>query len=185
MPLTFTTGKTFANGEVLTPAKLNQAVNSTTYTGELEVAKGGSGAGTAAGARTAFGLFGSNLEDSVVGTIQTGTLATDLIYTSGPSLSLTAGLWLVWGSASARLTDTAGEYWLGLRDTTGNTDFGKGATVKDTGTSIIHHLSCFGYITVASSATIRLKAFVGGSYTLELGAPVGVSGALRAIRLTT
>ncbi len=56
MPLTIVTGKTFANGEKVTPTKLNQAVNSATYTGELEIAKGGTGASTVAGARTAFGL---------------------------------------------------------------------------------------------------------------------------------
>lgn len=56
MSLSFTTGKTFANGETVTPSKVNQAVNSATYTGELEVAKGGTGAATAADARTNLGL---------------------------------------------------------------------------------------------------------------------------------
>lgn len=56
MPLTLTTGKTFANGEKVTPTKLNQAVNDATYAGQLEIAKGGTGAATVAAARTAFGF---------------------------------------------------------------------------------------------------------------------------------
>lgn len=186
MSLTLTTGKTFATGEVVTPAKLNQMVNSATYTGELEVAKGGTGASTAAAARTALGLFGSNLENTVTGNIQTGTLATDLIYTSGPTLTLTEGVWIVWGSCVMRSTDALGEFWLGLRDTTAGSDFGKGATCKNESLAVLYSMNAFGYITVGGSgAVIRLKGFLSGSITLELGSTNGISGALRAVRLTT
>lgn len=56
MALTLTTGKTFANAEKVTPTKLNQAVNDATLSGTLDVANGGTGASTVAGARTAIGL---------------------------------------------------------------------------------------------------------------------------------
>lgn len=56
MALTFTTGYTFTDGDVVTRTKLNDAVNSATYTGTLEVAKGGTGSTTAADARTALGV---------------------------------------------------------------------------------------------------------------------------------
>lgn len=56
MALTLTTGNTFAAGDVVTATKLNNTVNSATYTGSLEVAKGGTGSTTAADARTALSV---------------------------------------------------------------------------------------------------------------------------------
>jgi hypothetical protein len=56
MALTFTTGNTFVAGDVVTATKMNAQVNSTTYAGALEVAKGGTGSTTAAGARTALAV---------------------------------------------------------------------------------------------------------------------------------
>lgn len=56
MSLTLSTGKTFVNGEKVTPAKLNAAVNAATLTGALPIANGGTGAATAAAAATALGL---------------------------------------------------------------------------------------------------------------------------------
>lgn len=55
MALTFTTGYTFTDGDIVTRTKLNNAVNSATYTGTLEVAKGGTGSTTAADARANLG----------------------------------------------------------------------------------------------------------------------------------
>jgi hypothetical protein len=52
MALTFTTGNTFVAGDVVTATKMNAQVNSTTYAGALEVAKGGTAGVTAAAART-------------------------------------------------------------------------------------------------------------------------------------
>ncbi len=56
MALSFTTGNTFAAGDVVTATKMNAQVNSSTYTGTLEVAKGGTGSATAADARTALSV---------------------------------------------------------------------------------------------------------------------------------
>lgn len=56
MALTFSTGKTFANAEKITPTKLNDAVNGATVSGTLDIANGGTGASTADAARTALGV---------------------------------------------------------------------------------------------------------------------------------
>lgn len=56
MALTLTTGNTFAAGDVVTATKLNNVTNAATYTGSLEVAKGGTGSTTAADARTALSV---------------------------------------------------------------------------------------------------------------------------------
>lgn len=74
MALTLATGKTFANGETLTPAKINQAVNSATYTGSLEVAKGGTGGTSQSTARDGLGL-GTGDSPTFTGLTLSGTLS--------------------------------------------------------------------------------------------------------------
>jgi hypothetical protein len=139
----------------------------------------------AAAGRTALGLLGSNLENEVTGGLQAGSSGTDLVYTSGPTIDITAGTWLVWGSASCRTNDSAGEFWLGIRNTTDGADFGKGAGMKNSDLALIYQLSAFGYITVTGTKTLRLKAFINGAHTLELGNTAGIGGSIRAVRLNT
>lgn len=56
MPLTLATGYTWSNGDTITATRLNDSVNAATYSGSLEVAKGGTGATDAATARTNLGI---------------------------------------------------------------------------------------------------------------------------------
>lgn len=51
MALSFTGGKTWVNGDIANSTNMNSIVNSATYTGSLEIAKGGTAATTAALAR--------------------------------------------------------------------------------------------------------------------------------------
>jgi hypothetical protein len=105
MALTLTTGKTFANQEQVTPAKLNLAVNGATITGSVSIAEGGTGATTAEGARNALGL-GTAATPTFAGLTLTGDLITalaarvstdfsksdtSLSAVTGLSLTLTAG----------------------------------------------------------------------------------------------
>jgi hypothetical protein len=54
MAFAIVTGNTFAAGDTVTPAKLNNIANAATVTGELPVNRGGTNASTAAGARTSL-----------------------------------------------------------------------------------------------------------------------------------
>lgn len=54
MALTFIGGKTWVNGDIANSTNLNSIVDSLSYSGQLEVAKGGTGAATAAAARVAL-----------------------------------------------------------------------------------------------------------------------------------
>lgn len=56
MALSFTGGKTWSNGDIANSTNMNAIVNSLSYSGQLEVAKGGTGATSAATAATALGL---------------------------------------------------------------------------------------------------------------------------------
>lgn len=56
MALTFEGGKTWVNGDIANSTNLNLIVNGATYTGSLEITKGGTGANNASDARTNLGL---------------------------------------------------------------------------------------------------------------------------------
>lgn len=193
MALTFATGKTFANGEKVTPAKLNQAVNAATITGELEVAKGGTGASTAAGARTnlGLGLMALNslsvLEDTAVNVNQTGgATGAAVVFTAvnAPQVDLTVGKWLLIGTVTARMSDTPGEAKFEFSDNAGANAFGHGAskvlpTTRDSVTVI-------GYkeVTVGTFSAFFKATPVAGS-TINLGSADSTvyAGGILAIKL--
>lgn len=202
MSITISPGYTWVSGNTVTPTRLNNALAGITVSLAADSLLGrAAGAGgwqeiacttagraliddvDAAAQRNTLGLFGSSLESTVTGGLQASTVGNDLLYTTGPSVNLTAGTWIVWGSACMRTNDAAGEFWLGFRDTTASADFGQGAGMKNVGLGEIHHLSCFAVYTVAGATTIQLKAFRNGAITLELGNTAGIGGALRAVKL--
>jgi len=56
MPLSFTSGYTWNNGDTITSTRLNESISNMGVSGTLEVAKGGTGSSTATAARTALGI---------------------------------------------------------------------------------------------------------------------------------
>lgn len=190
MPLSFSTGKTFSNGETVTPSKINQAVNQQTYTGELEVAKGGTGASTASGARTNLNIFGSNLNSTLASAInvtQAGSLGGDLVFTAtnAPTVSLTTGTWLVIGSVVARTSDNTDAVWAQFYNNTDGTAFGGSGAVDSNISALLRKpISVVGLITVASGTkVIYFKVFRAGSSTLDVGSAIGPAGFIQAVKL--
>ena len=159
-------------------------------TGTLPVANGGTAATTASGARTALGILGSNLNSdlaSSVGVTQSGSLGADVVFntTNAPTISITAGTWLVIGNVAARTSDTADTIWAQFRNSTDSSDFGGSAAQYQNLTR--EDLSLAGVITVTGTKTIYMKVFRSGSTTLDVGSstPSGPSGFIQAVRLTT
>lgn len=187
----------------MTPTRLNQAIGGLTISMAASKLLGTADAGaaieigyTAAGLallqgadaaaqRNALGVLGSYLENAITGNIQTGTISQDMIYTTGPVLSLTAGTWLVFGSATMRTTNVNGEFWLGFRNINDNVDFGRGCTVKNESLAVLYPVHCMGVVSVVGTKDIRLKGFRTGAVILEMGSVNGFSGSICAVRLTT
>lgn len=113
---------------------------------------------------------------------QTGTFASNITFTNGPSITLTQGTWIVFGACGVRTTDVSDSVGLGFSD--GSTVFGK-SSFGQTSTSIDIYLSAMGFITVTSSKTIYLYGFRNGGSTMKMGnAGLALPGSvIRAIRL--
>ena len=101
MALTFTGGKTWVNGDIANSTNLNLIVNSATYAGQLEVAKGGTAAATAALARVALNRGELALTDQATittdcssGNVFTVTLGGNR--TLGAPSNLVAGSTYIW-----------------------------------------------------------------------------------------
>lgn len=101
MALSFTGGKTWVNGDIANSTNLNAIVNSATYAGQLEVAKGGTSAATATLARAALNKGETTLTDQA--TVSTDcalgnvfTLAIGGNRTMGAPTNQAAGATYIW-----------------------------------------------------------------------------------------
>lgn len=171
---------------------LNQNTTGTAsnVTGTVLIANGGTSASNAPDARTNLGILGSNLNSNLassVGITQAGALGGDVIFNSlnAPTVTITAGTWLLIGSVAARTSDTADTLWAQFWNSTDSAAFGGGAAQYTNLTR--GDLGCTGVVTVAGSKVIYFKVFRSGSSTLDVGSssPSGPSGFIQAIRLTT
>jgi len=120
MALSFTSGKAWVNGDTADSTALNLAGN-VTYTGQLEVAKGGTAAATATLARVALNQGETTLTDAAtistdasLGNVFTVTLGGNR--TLGAPTNLVAGATYIWritqdGSGSRTLAYNAVFKW--------------------------------------------------------------------------
>lgn len=193
MSLTLTPGYSFSNGEKVTPTKSNLAITGAGYTGSLEVAKGGTGATTAAAARTSLGLGAmatntlSVLEDTATNVNQTGEgTGTALVFNTdgAPTVTLTAGKWLVIGTVAARMSDTGGAASIRFSNSAGSTIFGGGAAPELA--TVRSPVSVFGYKDVPSGTfDVYFYGLPETGSTINLGETTGAAyaGTLTAVRL--
>jgi hypothetical protein len=192
------TGSTLASGVTASSLTSLGTITSINVTGgsivgitDLAIADGGTGASTKAGALTALGLLQSNLNSNLStasAVTQSGTLGADKVFDTpnAPTVSLTAGTWLVTGSVGCRTSDNSDNVWAQFYNNTDAAAFGGGCSIDSNVTDGLYRrsLSVSGIITVASGTkVIYFKCFRAGSSTLDIGAGVGPSGFIQAVQL--
>jgi hypothetical protein len=192
------TGSTLASGVTASSLTSLGTITSINVTGgsivgitDLAIADGGTGASTKAGALTALGLLQSNLNSNLStasAVTQSGTLGADKVFDTpnAPTVSLTAGTWLVTGSVGCRTSDNTDNVWAQFYNNTDAAAFGGGCSIDSNVTDGLYRrsLSVSGIITVASGTkVIYFKCFRAGSSTLDIGAGVGPSGFIQAVQL--
>jgi hypothetical protein len=192
------TGSTLASGVTASSLTSLGTITSINVTGgsivgitDLAIADGGTGASTKAGALTALGLLQSNLNSNLStasAVTQSGTLGADKVFDTpnAPTVSLTAGTWLVTGSVGCRTSDNSDNVWAQFYNNTDAAAFGGGCSIDSNVTDGLYRrsLSVSGIITVASGTkVIYFKCFRAGSSTLDIGAAVGPSGFIQAVQL--
>ena len=191
-------GATLASGVTASSLTSLGTITSINVTGgsivgitDLAIADGGTGASTKAGALTALGLLQSNLNSNLStasAVTQSGTLGADKVFDTpnAPTVSLTAGTWLVTGSVGCRTSDNSDNVWAQFYNNTDAAAFGGGCSIDSNVTDGLYRrsLSVSGIITVASGTkVIYFKCFRAGSSTLDIGAGVGPSGFIQAVQL--
>jgi hypothetical protein len=192
------TGSTLASGVTASSLTSLGTITSINVTGgsivgitDLAIADGGTGASTKAGALTALGLLQSNLNSNLStasAVTQSGTLGADKVFDTpnAPTVSLTAGTWLVTGSVGCRTSDNSDNVWAQFYNNTDAAAFGGGCSIDSNVTDGLYRrsLSVSGIITVASGTkVIYFKCFRAGSSTLDIGAGTGPSGFIQAVQL--
>jgi hypothetical protein len=192
------TGSTLASGVTASSLTSLGTITSINVTGgsivgitDLAIADGGTGASTKAGALTALGLLQSNLNSNLStasAVTQSGTLGADKVFDTpnAPTVSLTAGTWLVTGSVGCRTSDNSDNVWAQFYNNTDAAAFGGGCSIDSNVTDGLYRrsLSVSGIITVASGTkVIYFKCFRAGSSTLDIGAGAGPSGFIQAVQL--
>jgi hypothetical protein len=164
---------------------------STNVTGTVAIANGGTAATTASAARTSLGILGSNLNSNLsasAGVTQAGSSGSDLVFntSNAPTVTLTAGTWLLIGSVAARTSDVADAISAQFWNNTDSVAFGGGAAQFVETDLPRTDLGCVGVTTVTASKVIYFKVFRTSASTLDVGSstPSGPSGFIQAIRLT-
>jgi trimeric autotransporter adhesin len=155
--------------------------------GILPIANGGTAASSASAARTSLGVASAYLESIVTNVNQTGVATgTAMVFnTAGaPTVTLTAGKWLVVGTVAARMSDVAGAAGIRFSDNAGSSFFGAGCAPELSTTR--------GQVTVQGYKDVTSGTFdvffyatpIAGS-TINLGEATGTSyaGAITAIKL--
>jgi hypothetical protein len=124
----------------------------------------------ATGATGATGVADATVIVASSGTVQDGTLSTDLVYTSA-DLLLPVGTWLVFGQASVQTTNNPDEVMLGIWDSTHSTDIpnSNSAVVVTPAVGSPVAVSTSVLVTVSAAETLQLKVFRNGSSTPHFG----------------
>lgn len=169
----------------------NVSGTAASVTGTVAIANGGTAATTASAARTNLGILGSNLNSNLAasaGVTQTaGSAGVDLVFDTpnAPTVTLTAGTWLLTGSVAARTNDVADAISAQFWNNTDSVAFGGGAAqFIDNLTRA--DLGCVGVTTVTANKVIYFKVFRTTASTLDVGSstPSGPAGFIQAVRLT-
>jgi len=155
--------------------------------GILPIANGGTAASTKSAARTSLGVASAYVESIVTNVNQTGAATgTAMVFnTSGaPTVTLTAGKWLVVGTVAARMSDVAGAAGFRFGDNFGSNLFGAGCAPELSTTR--GQVTVQGYKDVTSGTfSVFFYAIPVAGSTINLGETTGVSyaGTITAIKL--
>jgi hypothetical protein len=139
-----------------------------------------------------LGILGSNLNSNLAasaGVTQTaGSAGVDLVFNAvnAPTVTLTAGTWLLIGSVAARTNDIVDAISVQFWNNTDSVAFGGGAAQFVEADLPRTDLGCVGVTTVAANKVIYFKVFRTAASTLDVGSstPSGPAGFIQAVRLT-
>lgn len=155
--------------------------------GILPIANGGTAASTKSAARTSLGVASAYVESIVTNVNQTGaSTGTAMVFNTpgAPTVTLTAGKWLVVGTVAARMSDVAGAAGFRFGDNFGSNLFGAGCAPELSTTR--GQVTVQGYKDVTSGTfSVFFYAIPVAGSTINLGETTGVSyaGTITAIKL--
>lgn len=135
------------------------------------------------GSSVTAGWIGESLSAlGALNTQQTGAPGAPLLFTSGPSLTLTAGLWLVVGSTRVAEASGGSEAFQVFFRTSGGTTFGFGGPVFASGGPAI---PCVGIVNLTASEIVRFYFVQNGAGTIGAGLalPNMNCGFIQAVRI--
>lgn len=141
---------------------------------------------SAATARTNLGVFTSAINSDYAASLginQAGAMNADLVFNTpgAPTVSLTAGTWLVVGAVTARTSDFDDEVWAQFYNNDDATVFGGGATRASSFQR--DPISVSAIVTLSGTKTIYFKVFRTANVTLDVGSAAGPAGYISAQRL--
>ena len=155
--------------------------------GILPIANGGTAASTKSAARTSLGVASAYVESIVTNQNQTGVATgTAMVFNTpgAPTVTLTAGKWLVVGTVAARMSDVAGAAGFRFSDNFGSNFFGAGCAPALSTTR--GQVTVQGYKDVTSGTfDVFFYAVPQAGSTINLGETTGISyaGTITAIKL--
>ena len=162
-------------------------VLTTKVSGVLPIANGGTAGSTKGAARTSLGVASAYLESIVTNVNQTGaSTGTAMVFnTAGaPTVTLTAGKWLVVGTVASRMSDVAGAAGFRFSDSAAANFFGAGCAPALSTTR--GQVTVQGYKDVTSGTfSVFFYAIPVAGSTINLGEATGISyaGTITAIKL--